>query len=144
VHKYWLILLSCFLALAILPACYGQHHRNVPVLLVPPPPAQVGSYGGQFPSAQQQPPADPAEIEAERKRENQANKDRQASLKKDTDQLFKLANELKTSVDKTTEYTLSLEVIKKAEEIERLAKNVKDKMKSSGYGPSIGDPANRR
>jgi len=102
----------------------------------------VGTYGGQLPS--QQPPPDPVEVEAERKRENQANKERQASLKKDTDQLFKLATELKTSVDKTTEYTLSLEVIKKAEEIERLAKNVKDKMKASGYAPLMGDPSTRR
>lgn len=115
----------------------------MPVVLVPPPPLQTGSYGGQFPSNQ---PAslDPAEIEAQRKQQNQANKDRQASLKKDTDQLFKLATELKSSVDKTTEYTLSLEVIKKADEIERLAKNVKDKMKASGYNPSIGDPSTRR
>ena len=141
-HKYCLFLLLCCL-FSLLPAGYAQHHRNVPVVLVPPPPAQVGSYGGQFPSARPQPP-DPAEVEAERKRQNQANKDRQASLKKDTDQLFKLATELKTSVDKTTEYTLSLEVIKKAEEIERLAKNVKDKMKSSGYAPTVGDPDNRR
>ena len=102
----------------------------------------MGTYGGQFPS--QPPPPDLVEVEAERKRENQANKERQASLKKDTDQLFKLATELKTSVDKTSEYTLSLEVIKKAEEIERLAKNVKDKMKASGYAPLMGDPSTRR
>ena len=140
-HKYWLFLSALFLAL-LLPAAYAQkYHHYVPP--PPPPPAQVATYGGQFPSAQA-PPPDRVEIEAEHKRENQANKDRQASLKKDTDQLFKLATELKTSVDKTTEYTLSLEVIKKAEEIERLAKNVKDKMKSSGYAPAIGDPDNRR
>ena len=46
-------------------------------------------------------------------------------------------------MDKTSEYTLSLEVIKKAEEIERLAKNVKDKMKASGYQPEIGDSGGR-
>jgi hypothetical protein len=34
-------------------------------------------------------------------------------------------------VDKTSESTLSLNVIKKAEEIERLAHSVKDKMKAA-------------
>lgn len=61
-----------------------------------------------------------------------ANLARQASLKSDTDKLLKLAEELKTSVDKSNANVLSLEVIKKAEEIEKLAHSVKDKMK----GPS--------
>jgi hypothetical protein len=34
-------------------------------------------------------------------------------------------------VDKSNEHTLSLDVIRKAEEIEKLAKQVKDKMKGS-------------
>jgi hypothetical protein len=37
--------------------------------------------------------------------------------------------ELKDSVDKSSENVLSLEVVKKAEEIEKLAHSVKDKMK---------------
>jgi len=57
---------------------------------------------------------------------------RQAALKKDTDKLLQLATELKHSVDKTNEQTLSLDVVKKAEEIEKLAKSIKEKMKS-GY-----------
>jgi hypothetical protein len=58
-----------------------------------------------------------------------ANLDRQAALKNDTDKLFKLAAELKDSVDKSNENVLSLEVLKKAEEIEKLAHSVKEKMK---------------
>ena len=58
-----------------------------------------------------------------------ANQDRQASLKADTDKLLKLAEELKSSVDKSNENVLSLDVLKKAEEIEKLAHSVKDKMK---------------
>lgn len=54
---------------------------------------------------------------------------RQEEIKKDTEKLLELATELKQSVDKTDENTLSLEVIKKADQIEKLAKNVKDKMK---------------
>jgi len=60
-----------------------------------------------------------------------ANQARQADLKRDTEKLFKLATELKESVDKTSESTLSLDVIKKAEEIEKLARSVKDKMKAA-------------
>ena len=58
-----------------------------------------------------------------------ANLDRQAALKNDTDKLVKLAGELKDYVDKSNANVLSLEVLKKAEEIEKLAHNVKEKMK---------------
>jgi hypothetical protein len=58
-----------------------------------------------------------------------ANIDRHAMLKADTDKLLKLALELKNSVDKSNENLLSLDVLKKAEEIEKLAHSVKDKMK---------------
>lgn len=57
------------------------------------------------------------------------NLQRQVELKKDTEKLLQLATELKQSVDKTDENTLSLEVIRKADEIEKLAKSVRDKMK---------------
>ena len=58
-----------------------------------------------------------------------ANQERQAALKTDTDKLFKLATELKGYVDKSNENVLSLDVLKKAEEIEKLAHSVKEKMK---------------
>jgi hypothetical protein len=58
-----------------------------------------------------------------------AAKERVAALKSDTDKLLKLSVELKNSVDKSDENVLSLEVIKKAEEIEKLAHSVKEKMK---------------
>ena len=61
-----------------------------------------------------------------------AAKERAAALKTDTDKLLKLSVELKEYVDKADANVLSLDVIKKAEEIEKLAKSVKDKMK----GPS--------
>ncbi len=54
---------------------------------------------------------------------------RQKQLKEDTDKLLQLATELKTSVDKTNENVLSLDVVKKAEEIEKLAKQVKTNMR---------------
>ena len=61
-----------------------------------------------------------------------ANKQRQEEIQHDTEKLFKLATELKDYVGKTDEHVLSLDVIKKAEEIEKLAHDVKEKMKT-GY-----------
>jgi hypothetical protein len=61
--------------------------------------------------------------------EKKAAKDRVVALKTDTDKLLRLSVELKSYVDKSDENVLSLTVIKKAEEIEKLAKSVKDKMK---------------
>jgi hypothetical protein len=58
-----------------------------------------------------------------------AAKERVAALKHDTDRLLKLSVELKQYVDKSDENVLSVDVIKKAEEIEKLARSVKDKMK---------------
>lgn len=65
----------------------------------------------------------------EHDREKKFNEERQAQLKRDTDKLFQLATQLKQAVDKSNENTLSLEVIKKAGEIEKLAKNVREKMR---------------
>lgn len=61
--------------------------------------------------------------------EKRANLQRQADIKKDTEKLLELATELKQYVDKSNENTLSLDVVKKAEQIEKLAKQVKEKMK---------------
>jgi len=57
------------------------------------------------------------------------NIDRQKKLKTDTDRLLALATDLKEQVDKTDKNVLSIEVIKKAEEIEKLARSVKERMK---------------
>jgi hypothetical protein len=66
-----------------------------------------------------------------------ANKKREEDIRNDTDKLFQLATELKAAVDKTNENMLSLDVIRKADEVEKLAKRVKNKMKES-IGPSPG------
>lgn len=63
--------------------------------------------------------------------QKKANEQRQAELKRDTDKLLKLSTELKEYVDKSNENILSLDVIKKADEIEKLAHNVKVKMRGS-------------
>jgi len=51
-------------------------------------------------------------------------------LKKDTDQLLQLAEQLKQSVDKTNRNVLSIEVIQKTKEIEKLAKQIRETMQN--------------
>ena len=60
------------------------------------------------------------------KRRNEA---RQQDIVRDTGRLLALATELKSEVDKTNKDVLSLDVIKKADEIEKLSKSIKEKMK---------------
>jgi hypothetical protein len=69
----------------------------------------------------------------QRKQMKELNQERHATLKKDTDKLLQAATELKQQVDKTNENQLSLEVIRKTEEVEKLAKAIREKMKSGGY-----------
>jgi hypothetical protein len=74
-------------------------------------------------------PAVPSRIQKDM--EKRANEQRQAELKRDTVRLLKLSTELKDYVDKSNENVLSLDVIKKADEIEKLAHSVKTRMR--GY-----------
>ncbi len=60
-----------------------------------------------------------------------ANTERKKQIVDDTAELLKLAGDLNAAVNKTSKDTLSLDVIRKADEIERLAHSVKEKMKLS-------------
>jgi hypothetical protein len=57
------------------------------------------------------------------------NAERKKQIADESAMLLKLATELKAEVDKTSKDTLSLDVIRKADEIEKLAHDVKEKMK---------------
>jgi hypothetical protein len=58
-----------------------------------------------------------------------ANAERQRQIAEDSARLLKLATELKAEVDKTNKDMLSVTVVRKADEIERHARGVKEKMK---------------
>jgi hypothetical protein len=77
-------------------------------------------------------PEDPLMSRSREKQEIARNTDRQKKLTEDTEKLLALATELKEQVGKTDKNVLSVDVIKKADEIEKLAKSVKDRMKGSG------------
>jgi uncharacterized protein YlxW (UPF0749 family) len=83
---------------------------------------------------------DPAQKEMQERMMREANKKRQQDIREDTDKLFQLATELKAAVDKTNENLLSLDVVRKADEVEKLAKKVKEKMKEAVGPPVKSDP----
>jgi hypothetical protein len=108
---------------------------------MPPLPGVKAQQQPTIPHASQQPgtPGEPDNgmgipPEMQKRMQKKANEQRQADLKKDTEKLVKLSMELKQYVDKTNENVLSLDVIKKAEEIEKLAHNVRTKMRGTEYG----------
>jgi hypothetical protein len=55
--------------------------------------------------------------------------ERKNQLAVDTAKLVQLANELKAEMDKSSKDTLSLNVVKKADQVEKLAHKVRDEMK---------------
>lgn len=79
----------------------------------------------------------PEELKRQLELQKNLNKQRNEEIKKDTDKLLDLANELKKSVDAAGTNTLSLEVIRKTDEIEKLAKKVRGKMKETYEMPGL-------
>jgi hypothetical protein len=120
-----LFLSLCFL-LAISSRAQTQNQKPNPRV---PPPNGLPAPGGPTISTGS---GDVNRERMEREMAKKANLARQAGIRADTDKLLKLAVELKDYVDKSNENVLSLDVLKKADEIEKLAHSVKDKMK----GPS--------
>lgn len=96
----------------------AQMQQNPPVPSFPPPPG-----------TEQQQRKNPVEEQVDRDAAKQRNLQRERDIKRDTEKLLELATELKQYVDKTNADIISLDVIKKADQIEKLAKQVKEKMK---------------
>ena len=92
--------------------------QGPPVPTFPPAP-------GEIPQRNKDSMSEKIERDAAKQRNIQREKD----IKRDSEKLLELATELKQYVDKTNENIISLDVIKKAEQIEKLAKSVKEKMK---------------
>jgi hypothetical protein len=94
----------------------------------PPAPAQPAA------TAAQPPAGTPAEAHAEThvaQAETHKAETHKDQIAADSAKLFQLANELKAEMDKSTKDTLSLSVMKKAEEVEKLAHKVRDEMRAS-------------
>jgi nitric oxide reductase activation protein len=97
--------------------------------------AQQAEQPGQLPGQAQTPfgaprdREDPTARQREEKLAKERNVDRQQKLVSDTEKLLALAQQLKDEVDRSNKDTLSVEVVKKATEIEKLAKSVKERMR---------------
>jgi len=109
---------------------------SVCLLLVFCTPQQLSSQQPQpvpprlgLPQPDESNPSIPPQIQKDM--EKKANEQRQAELKRDAERLLKLSTELKEYVDKSNQNILSLDVIKKAEEIEKLAHSVKARMRGN-------------
>jgi len=73
----------------------------------------------------------PAETTTQPANANLSPADRKrAELLADTEKLYQLTQELKAEVAKSNKDTLSVSVVKKAQEVERLAKSIKERSKT--------------
>lgn len=72
---------------------------------------------------------EPLDKDIEKRMEKARLEERYRNLKRDSQKLLELATELKQYVDKANENVLSMEVVNKCDEIEKLAKKVRGRMK---------------
>ena len=118
-RAFWVCLLAAGAAVALAPVAGEGLFQNSSPQVQPAMPQMPDSTQGNQINGEQ---ARKQSLEA-------ANAARKKQIAEDSAKLLKLATDLKTEVDKTNKDTLSLNVIRKADEIERLARTVKEKMK---------------
>lgn len=69
--------------------------------------------------------------EAQKRQQEALRQQREAEIKRDTAKMLELAQELNTYLQNNDKNVLAVDAIKKAEQIEKLARSVKSKMKQS-------------
>lgn len=109
----WIVAL-CILPGAIAPASAQQIH-------LPPTITQPQGTGSP-------PVADQDDV---KRQQAAANEQRQIEIRRETEKMAELTQELKEYIENTSQGVVSVDAIKKAEQIEKLAKSVKSKMKQS-------------
>jgi len=114
---------SCLLALAISPFAFAVAISAQGV--VPPQQNEAAPQASQ-PTAPETQMAQPEPATSSTKLASQ--EESQQGVEADTKKLYQLALELRTEVGKTYKQSLSLAVLKKAEELEKLAKSLKSEM----------------
>jgi hypothetical protein len=103
--------------------------QKSPDPLLPSPSSPSAAQGG-LPSLDSDIPNDPIRGRMKEDRVKALNIDRHKRLEDDVNRLMALTTELKTEVDKSNKDELSLEVMRKAAEIEKLAHEVQSRMKN--------------
>lgn len=81
--------------------------------------------------AQRDDPRSAMDQRAAKEMEKERSKQRWIEIKKQSEKLLEVATELKQLVDKSGENVLSLEVIKKAEQLEKLSKDLQKRIKNN-------------
>lgn len=124
-HPRWITVCACVFALAATLGTTGKLSTQTPSPnrgrpLISPTANPVPDANEQMKMQEQQ---------NRNKNFEAVNLERKRQISDDSLRLLKLAIDLKTEVDKTSKDTLSLGIIRKADEIERLAHGVKEKMK---------------
>ncbi len=122
----WAIAAAC-VALAVVLAGTAQNAATPPAGAPSSIRVDVPTPANQLPDADAQPRTNDQQVKD--LVSAQANMERRKQIADDSANLLKLANDLKSEVDKTTKDTLSLEVIRKADQIEHLAHSFKEKTK---------------
>ena len=69
--------------------------------------------------------------DAQKEQAKAASQQRQAEIRRDTEKMFQLTTELRDYLEKSDQGVMSMDALKKAEQIEKLAHGVKSKMKQS-------------
>lgn len=93
-----------------------------------PSPPQSDATSGAAAAQKPEPPA--AKTDGAAPKPMTPAEERQAQIVADTNKLYQLAQELQAEVAKSSKNTLSLAVVKKAAEVERLAKSLKERVKT--------------
>lgn len=108
--------------LVLIALCFVPGFASAQQIHLPPAVSQSQSMGA--------PPVTSGD-EVQKRQAIAANEQRQIEIRRDTEKMAELTQELKDYLAKTNQGTMSVDVIKKAEQIEKLAHSVKSKMKQS-------------
>ena len=76
------------------------------------------------------PPVTPGD-DVQKRQALAANQQRQLEIRRDTEKMAELTQELRDYLAKTEQGTMSVDAVKKAEQIEKLAHSIRSKMKQS-------------
>jgi hypothetical protein len=123
-RRPWRLTLACVAAVVVLAGAALPHQQ---------PQAPTGDGGSiPVPQASSAPDATPLKAPEEKAAQQTgdgAGTEPSQQIAEDSARLLKLATDLKAEVDKTNKDTLSLRVVRKADEIERLAHAVRARIK---------------
>ena len=120
----WTVIVGTFLVGTIVVYGRGQSRQNPPPIMPPSPSSNMPTLGRPDPNTM-----DPLNARMAEQQVRSRNSDRQKRLVSDTDKLLTLTKQLKEDVQGTDKQLQPGDVQKRAEEIEKLAKSVKDRMK---------------